>query len=211
MSVGSVDAVVFDVGMVLIEWDPRHVYRKIFTRDDGSPDEDRVDWFLGTVCTMEWNIRQDLGRSIAEANAEACERHPDWKDEIAAYYGRFQEMIPGPIEGTVAAMRALKARGVKVPGLTNFGRETFAETAKRFDFLNEFDGVVVSGEEGVIKPDPAIFELLAERCGLVPGRTLFVDDSAKNIESAGRLGFYTHHFTRGPDALRADLVALGLL
>lgn len=206
----AVDAVVFDIGAVLIEWSPRYLYRRIFTLPDGTPDEDRIDWFLTEVCPPAWNVEQDRGRSIADANAEAIARHPGMRVEIEAFYGRFQEMIPGPIQSSVDAKAALRARGMPVYGLTNFGRETFPPTAERFPFLREFDGIVVSGEEGLIKPDPAIFHLIIERFALTPARSLFIDDSAPNIASAARLGFQTHHFV-DPAALPADLRARGLI
>ena len=191
----SLTAIVFDIGHVLIQWDPRHLYRKIFTKVDMTADEPKVDWFLANVCTTEWNVEQDRGRSIAEAEAEAIGRHPDYAPQIRAFYGRFQEMIPAEIPQTVAALRRAKQAGMPVHGLTNFAAETFPQTAQRFDFLRSFDTVVVSGEEGVIKPDPAIFRILIERTGVDPARTVFIDDSAANIQSAGELGFVTHHFT----------------
>lgn len=203
-----IDAVVFDVGQVLIEWDPRHLYRKVFTRDDATPDEARVDWFLAEVCHPDWNVEQDRGRSIAEAEAEALSRHPDMGPAIRSYYGRFQAMIPRAIDGTVAVLETLKAAGFPVHGLTNFGAETFPRTRARFGFLNAFDTVVVSGEEGVIKPDPRIYEILIERAGLDPARTAFVDDSPRNIEAARALGFHAHEF-RGADGFRSWLQALG--
>jgi 2-haloacid dehalogenase len=202
-------AVVFDVGNVLIRWDPKHLYRKVFTVADGTPDEARIDWFLDNVCDMAWNVAQDLGRPIAEANALLVERHPELQAEIQAYYGRFQEMIPGPIAESVAALERLKAAGVPVYGLTNFGRETFPPTRERFPFLASFDGVVVSGEERVIKPDPAIFRLLTARFGIEPSRTLFVDDSPRNIAAAEALGFHVHLFDE-PAALAGTLERLGL-
>ncbi len=205
----SLSAVVFDIGNVLIHWDPRLLYRKLFTRVDMTVDEPQVDWFLATVCTTDWNVEQDRGRAIADAEAEAIGRHPDYAPQIRAFYGRFQEMIPHEIPETVAALRRAKAAGLPVHGLTNFGRETFPPTARRFDFLRSFDTVVVSGEEGVIKPDPAIFHLLTERAGLDPRRTAFIDDSAANIRSAAELGFVTHHFT-GPQAFTDWWRAAGL-
>jgi 2-haloacid dehalogenase len=190
----AVEAVLFDVGNVLIHWDPRHLYRKIFRTSDGTPDEERVEWFLGTICTTPWHIRHDLGRSPEEQTSELIRLHPEYRSEIEAFYGRFQEMIPGPLNGIVAAKQRMRTAGIPVYGLTNFCAETFRETRERFGFLREFDGVVVSGEEGMIKPDPRIFELCVSRFGLIPGRTLFIDDSERNIETANELGFRTHHF-----------------
>lgn len=204
----KVDAVVFDVGNVLIQWDPRHLYRRVFTHDDATPDEARVTWFLTEVCHHDWNVEQDRGRSIADAEAEALARHPDMGPAIRSFYGRFQSMIPGAIEGTVRILETLKAAGFPVHGLTNFGAETFPMARRRFGFLNAFDTVVVSGEEGVIKPDPRIYEILIERAALTPARTAFVDDSPRNIEAAEKLGFRAHLF-EGADRFRAWLKGLG--
>lgn len=205
-----IDAVVLDVGNVLIHWDPPALYRKILVNADGTPDEDKVAWFLTNVCDPDWNIQQDLGRSIADGNAALIRRHPEWRDAIEAYYGRHLEALTGPIQSTVDCMRALRDAGVPVHGLTNYGRETFAMAKTKFDFLNEFDDVVVSGEEGLVKPDPAIFRVLITRFKLAPDRALFVDDSRANIEAARNLGFHVHHFT-DPDALKPCLVGHGLL
>jgi len=203
-----IDAVVFDVGNVLIEWDPRHLYRRVFTHPDATPDEARVTWFLTEVCPPQWNVAQDLGRPIAEAEAEAIARHPDMAPAIRSFYGRFQAMIPGAIDGTVAVLQALKAAGMPVHGLTNFSAETFGATRRRFGFLNLFDTVVVSGEEGVIKPDRRIYEILIERAGLEPARVAFVDDSPRNIDAARALGFHAHRF-QGAAGFRAWLQGLG--
>ncbi|MEQ8815480.1 MAG: HAD family phosphatase [Thalassobaculum sp.] len=208
MTERAIDAVVFDVGQVLIEWDPRHLYRRVFTHADATPDEARVAWFLTEVCHPAWNVEQDRGRSIADAEAEALARHPEMGPAIRSFYGRFQTMIPGPIPGTVAVLEALKAAGFPVHGLTNFGAETFPPTRARFGFLNAFDTVVVSGEEGVVKPDPRIYEILIERASLTPARTAFVDDSAANIEAAEKLGFQAHLFT-GAGGFRSWLKGLG--
>lgn len=209
MAEQAVDAVVFDIGNVLIEWDPRHLYRRIFTHDDATSDEAKVAWFLAEVCTPEWNLEQDKGRTIAEAESEAIARHPDLAPAIRSFYGRFQAMIPRPIDGSVAVLRTLKAAGLPVHGLTNFSAETFPPTRARFDFLTLFEVVVVSGEEGVIKPDPVIFHRLIDRAGLPPERMAFVDDSARNIDTARSLGFKAHHFT-GPAAFRDWVAGLGL-
>lgn len=204
----AIDAVVFDVGHVLIEWDPRHLYRRVFTNPDMTTDEARMTWFLTEVCPPAWNVEQDRGRSIADAEAEALARHPDMGPAIRSFYGRFQTMIPGAIDGTVQVLKTLKAAGMPVHGLTNFGAETFAQTRRRFDFLNDFDTVVVSGEEGVIKPDPKIYEILIERAALTPSRTAFVDDSPRNVEAAQALGIHAHLF-KGADGFRAWLKGLG--
>ncbi|WP_193183871.1 HAD family hydrolase [Nisaea sediminum] len=199
----AVGAVLFDIGNVLIHWDPRHLYRKIFRTPDGAPDEARMEWFLGAICTTPWHIRHDLGRPPEEQIADLIRLHPEHRTEIEAFYGRFQEMIPGPLDGIVAAKQRMRTAGIPVYGLTNFGAETFRETRERFGFLKDFDGVAVSGEEGIIKPDPRIFELCISRFGLVPERTLFVDDSSRNIAAADELGFRTHHFVSESACLEA--------
>ncbi|MEQ8332150.1 HAD family phosphatase [Nisaea sp.] len=206
----GIDAVLFDVGNVLIEWDPRHLYRRVFVTEDGAPDDERVHWFLSEVCTTDWHVQHDLGRSPDEQIAALVPHHPDHADLIRTFYERFQEMIPGAIEPMVVAKRQMKAAGIGIYGLTNFGVETFEETRRRFDFLNGFEDVVVSGVEGMKKPDPAIFRICIDRFGIIPERTLFIDDSAANIESARALGFATHHFD-GPDNCLKKCRALGLI
>lgn len=206
----AIDAVLFDVGNVLIEWDPRHLYRSIFVKEDGFADEERVTWFLTEVCTMDWHVQHDLGLSPEEQIAILIPQHPEHADLIRAFYERFQEMIPGAIEPMVAAKRQMKAAGTRIYGLTNFGVETFDDTRSRFDFLTEFDDVVVSGAACMKKPDPAIFRLCIDRFDITPERTLFIDDSAANIASAKALGFETHLFD-GPDACLKKCQALGLI
>lgn len=196
--------VVFDLGNVLIDWDPRHLYRKIFA------DEAAMERFLAEVCSPAWNVMQDAGRTVAEATAELVARFPREEALIRAYYDRFDEMIPGAIEGTVAHFARLRERGVPCYALSNWSRETFARTRPRFPFLDWFAGLVISGEERVCKPDPAIFRLTAERFGFRPGDALFVDDSARNVEAAAALGFHTHHFD-GADGLGRRLAAAGLV
>jgi 2-haloacid dehalogenase len=170
-----VKAVVFDLGGVLIDWDPRYLYRKLLA------DEAAVEEFLATVCTPEWNTEQDRGRPFAEGVAELVERHPEQAAAIAAYHERWPEMLGGDVSGAVELLAELRAAGVPLYALTNWSTETFVFARERFAFLEWFDGVLVSGEERLIKPDPAIFELLAERFGLDPRATFYVDDSAVNV------------------------------
>jgi 2-haloacid dehalogenase len=197
-------AVVFDLGGVLIEWDPRHLYRKLLA------DEAAVEEFLATVCTPEWNAELDRGRPFAEGVAELVERHPEHAAAIAAYHERWPEMVAGDIPGTVEVLAELRAAGVPLYALTNWSAETFAITRGRFEFLEWFDGLLVSGEERVTKPDPAIFQLLLDRFGLDPTATVFVDDSEANVAAARRLGFDAIRFT-GHEELRRELVARRLL
>jgi 2-haloacid dehalogenase len=197
--------VVFDVGGVLLEWDPRHLYRKLFDGDDDAMEE-----FLGNVCTVEWNERQDAGRTFADAAAELLPAHADKAHLIDAFGRRFDEMIPGAIEETVDILRELKRAGVPLYAVTNWSAETFPSAQQRFDFLAEFDGIVVSGEEGVIKPDPRIFRILLERYDIPADAAVFIDDNPANAEAATNLGIHGIHF-RSAAELRGELVALGLL
>lgn len=199
-----VKAVVFDLGGVLIDWDPRYLYRKLLD------DEAAVEEFLATVCTPEWNAEQDRGRPFAEGVAELVERHPVHAAAITAYHERWPEMLGGAVGGMVEVLAELRAAGVPVYALTNWSAETFGIARERFEFLEWFDGVLVSGEERMIKPDPAIFRLLLDRFGLDPGATFYIDDSPANVAAADRLGFDAVRFT-SPAQLRRDLEARGLL
>lgn len=197
--------VVFDIGNVLIHWDPRALYAKIFSS------EEEVEWFLSHVCTSDWNLEQDRGRSFEEAIAEAAARHPDHGEAIAAYNHRWHETILGPIDGTVAILDELKAQGTALYAITNFNQHKFRETLVRFPFLGpSFRDIVVSGDEGVVKPDPAIYRLLLDRNGLEASSCLFVDDSPTNVVGAEAVGMKAHHFT-SPESLRAHLVTAGVL
>jgi 2-haloacid dehalogenase len=195
-----VKAVVFDLGGVLIDWDPRYLYRKLLA------DEAAVEEFLATVCTPEWNAEQDRGRPFAEGVAELVERHPAHAAAIAAYAERWSEMLGGDIPGTVELLAELRAAGTPLYALTNWSAETFVIARERFAFLSWFDGVVVSGEERMIKPDPAFFRLLLERFGLAPEAAFYVDDSEANVAAARRVGMDAVRFT-GPEQLRRALAA----
>lgn len=197
--------VVFDLGGVLLEWNPRHLYRKLFPGDEAT-----MEAFLSEVCTVEWNERQDAGRTFADAVAELMPRHADKRHLIEAFGRRFGEMIPGAIEGTVAIVHELKRRGTPLYGLTNWSSETFPPQRARFPFLALLDGIVVSGDEGVIKPDARIFRILLDRYKIAPEDAIFIDDNPANAEAAAALGVHGIHF-RSPEALRRELVVLGLL
>jgi 2-haloacid dehalogenase len=197
-------AVVFDLGGVLIDWDPRHLYRKLLA------DEAAVEEFLATVCTPAWNAELDAGRPFAEAVAELVERHPVHAAAIAAYHERWPEMLGGDIPGAVELLAELRAAGVPLYALTNWSAETFGIGRERFEFLSWFDGVVVSGEERIVKPDPRIFRLLLDRFGLDPGATCFIDDAPANVAAASAVGLDAVLY-RGPEQLRRDLAARALL
>ena len=196
---------VFDLGGVLIDWDPRHLYRKLFAGDEAA-----MEQFLATVCTHEWNRRQDAGRSFAEGARLLKAEHPDKAELIDAYGSRFDEMIAGPIAGSVEILAELRDRGTPLYGLTNWSAETYPAALDRFAFLRWFRGILVSGEVGVIKPDPRIFALLIERFAVEPQRTVYIDDVEANVAAARPFGIHAIHFTT-PAKLREELVGLGLL
>lgn len=199
----AVDAVIFDLGGVLIDWNPRHLYRKLF--DDAA----EMEAFLSEVCAPEWNLEQDRGRPWAQAIAELSSVHPTKAELIAAYRARWPEMLKGPIAGTVAILQALHAAGVPLYALTNWSAETYPIAEELYGFLGLFRGVVVSGRIGLIKPDAAIYSHTIARFGVEPGRTAFIDDSAKNVAGAEAAGLKALHFT-GPETLARDLAGLGL-
>lgn len=197
--------VVFDLGGVLIDWDPRHLYRKLFAGDEAA-----MEQFLATVCTHEWNRGQDAGRSFAEGARLLRVEHPDKAELIDAYGNRFDEMLADPIPGSVEILAELRDRGIPLYGLTNWSAETFPAALQRFAFLRWFRGILVSGEVEVIKPDPRIFALLIERFAVEPQRAVYIDDVEANAAAARRFGIHAIHFT-SPARLREELVALGLL
>jgi 2-haloacid dehalogenase len=199
----TVDAVVFDLGGVLLDWDPRHLYRQLF--DDPA----RMDDFLERICTSEWHREHDLGTPTLASCQELARRHPEHAALIMAWAERGEEMVAGQIDGTVELLGELKAAGVPCYALSNMEAETFPLRRDRFPFLRTFDGCVISGVERVAKPQAEIFEILLSRHALDAARTVFIDDSPRNVAAARRLGVTAIEFA-GPDALRAELRALGL-
>ena len=197
------DAVVFDLGGVLIRWDPRHLYRQLMP-------EDEIDAFLDEVGFHAWNHQQDAGASWGPAVEEHAALFPHRRELLAAYPARFPDSLDGPVEGTVAILAELHAAGTRLVALTNWSAELFPHAEAAFEFLALFEGIVVSGREGVAKPDPAVFDLLLSRYDLDPARTVFVDDSPANVAAAAAAGLQALAFT-GPDQLRSDLSRLGLL
>ncbi len=196
--------VVFDLGGVLIDWDPRLLYRTLLA-DDAA-----VEAFLAEVEFAEWNHAQDAGRPFTEAVEEAARRFPHRRELLAAYPVRFADTLVGPIEGSVEVLRELRDRGVRLLALTNWSAETFPYALERFAFLGWFEDIVVSGAERIAKPDPRIFALLVERFGLDPAGTVFIDDAARNVDAAAALGFDALHF-RDAAGLRDELTRRGLL
>lgn len=204
MAIGRRDIVIFDLGGVLIDWNPRYLYRKLFA------DEAAMEDFLGTVCTHEWHRHHDAGRSFADGARLLKELHPDKAELIDAFGLRAGEMIGGSIAEAVEVLEALRVRGVRLYGLSNWPAESFPLARERFDFLAWFADIVISGEIGVIKPDPRIFEIALARFAADPARAVFIDDSAANANAAASLGIHAIHYT-GSAALRDELAELGLL
>lgn len=192
---------VFDVGNVLIRWDPRFLYREVF-----AGDEERMEWFLDNVCTHDWNLEMDRGVPYAEQVTSLIARHPEWASQIRAFDERWHEMVPHAIEENVALLETLLSRE-PVYAITNFSREKWAEARERFPVLQRFEGVVVSAHERLVKPDPAIYEVLLERYRLPAGECVFIDDSPANVEGARAVGMRAIHCPIGFDlasALRAE-------
>ena len=186
-------AIIFDLGGVLIDWNPRYLFRKLL------PDENSIDAFLSTICTPEWNAQQDAGRPFSEGVAILSQKHPDQAALIEAYHTRWIEMIGGPIHETVELMAGLKQASLPLYALTNWSQETFPLVRADFDFLDWFKGIVVSGEERLIKPDPAFYKILFDRFNLEPENLLFIDDSPKNVQAGLELGMDSIHFTSSGD------------
>jgi 2-haloacid dehalogenase len=180
--------VVFDIGNVLLRWDPRNLYRKLFAEST------QMEWFLANVCDGCWNEAQDKGRKWAEAVTERIRAFPQWETEIRAYDERWIEMLGGEISENVAILRKLKDAGVPTFAITNFSSEKFAITKLRYQFFKLFDGIVVSGHEGLIKPDLRIFQLFLERYGYVAEECVFIDDNQQNVEAAREIGMGAIHY-----------------
>lgn len=194
--------VVFDIGNVLLDWDPRYLYRSIFD------DEERMEWFLAEVCTPAWNIEQDRGRTFKDAVAELVAVYPHLEAEIRAFDERWPETVSRVIDGSLDILQTLRAQQVPNYAITNFSAEKFADARRIWPFLDTFDGIVVSGEHRLLKPDPAIYRLLLDTHGLAAGDCVFIDDSVKNVDGARAVGMHALHFT-GPETLRDDLRGLG--
>ena len=199
-----IDAVVFDLGGVLLDWNPRYLYRRVFD------DEQEMERFLAEICTLAWHDAHDRGMSVAQSCAKLAAAHPEYREQILAWGERSEEMIAGPIDAGVELLRELKEAGVPCYALTNMERETYPKRLERFGFLRWFDGAVVSGFDGIAKPDAEIFELLLRRFELVPERTLFVDDSPRNVAAARQLGIEAVEF-RSASEFRRVLERAGLL
>jgi 2-haloacid dehalogenase len=200
-----INTVIFDLGAVLIDWHPDHLYRKLIASDAER------EWFYQHICTADWNEEQDAGRPLAEATEMLVTQHPGYEKMIRAYYDRWEEMLNGPIEGTVDILSILKAKEkYNLIALTNWSAETFPIALEKYDFLHWFHGRVVSGEEKTRKPNADIYQILLDRYNVNPIEAVFVDDNERNLVPAKALGIKTIHFI-SPEQFKKDLSALGIL
>ncbi len=185
----SIDTLIFDLGGVLIDWNPRYMYQHIFKTKDA------MEYFLAEICTNHWNEQQDGGRSFEDATKILTSEFPHYTSEIAAYYSRWEEMLKGPIQNTVELLAEIKVSGkYKIFALTNWSAESFPVAVARYEFLNWFEGILVSGQENMKKPDHQIFNLTMERFKIEGSKALFIDDNPQNINAAKELGLHTIHF-----------------
>jgi 2-haloacid dehalogenase len=205
MNISTIDTIIFDLGGVLIDWNPRYLYRKIFET------EQEVTWFLENICTGEWNDQQDAGRSFEDATNDLISRHPGWEAPIRAWYSRWQETIAGPVHDTVEILECFKNSSKhRLYALTNWSAETFPWALDNFEFLQWFEGIVVSGIEKTRKPYPEFYQILFDRHQVVPSNALFIDDNHQNIAGGKAVGLNTIHF-ESPRQLKTDLLRLGLI
>ena len=202
-SAARVEAVVFDLGNVLIPFNPRWLFRKLL-RDEAS-----IDRFFAETDFDAWNTAMDAGRRFADGIAAHSRRFPHYRALFEAFFERWHETIGEPIAESVEMLRSLRQNGIRTFALTNFSVETYPLAVARFSFLSEFDGTVVSGEEGIVKPDPEIYERLLQRYSITAARAVFIDDRLENVEAARRLGLHGIHFVE-PHAVRAELRGLRL-
>lgn len=201
----KIKTIIFDLGGVLIDWNPRYVYRDIFD------EEEKIDWFFENICTHDWNEKQDAGRSLAEATEELVAKHPEYEAEVRAYYGRWEEMLGGPIQDTVEILRSIKeTNNYNLYALTNWSAETFPVALNRYDFLKWFDAIVMSGEEKTRKPFADIYHTLLDRFKVNPSEALFIDDSLRNVKGAEEVGIKGIRF-QSPQQLLQDLRQMNIL
>lgn len=201
----TINTIIWDLGNVLIDWNPDYVFDSMFEN------KEKKKHFFDNICTMDWNENQDAGYPIQKATEELVAQHPDWKEYIEAYYGKWEEMLGGPIHDTVQLFQELKNTGrYKFYALTNWSAELFPIALKRYEFLHWFDGRVVSGEEKMRKPQREFYQLLLDRYDLQAEKTLFIDDNLRNIRGAEDVGLQTIRF-HSPQQLAGELINKGLL
>ena len=171
-----------------MDWNPRYLYDKYFG------DEQQAQWFLDNICLYSWNLQMDGGKPFAEGVAELQTEYPEWAETIGIYHTRWVEMMGGEVEGTADVLRRLKAKGYGIYGLTNWSAETFPLIRDTYPVFGEFDGIVVSGEEHLLKPNAAIYHCLLERYNLQPEESIFIDDNADNVAAAKAVGMESVRF-----------------
>lgn len=198
--------IIFDLGGVLIDWNPEYVYLDVF-----EGDRKKMQWFLDEICTMDWNENQDGGYPLQKATEERVSLFPQYEEWIRMYYGRWEEMLGGSIEETVEILDQLLGDiKFRVIALTNWSSETFPVALQRFEFLHRFEGIIVSGIEKTRKPFPDIYQLTLDRYGFKAEETLFIDDNQRNIDAAADMGIQTIHF-KNPKDLKYNLNKKGIL
>jgi 2-haloacid dehalogenase len=201
----AINTIIFDLGGVLIDWSPMYVYRDYFDT------EEKRNYFFEHICTADWNEEQDAGRSIVEATQMLIEKFPDWEQPIRDFYGRWTDMLNGPIQETVDILRELKDSGrYKIYALTNWQADLFSIALVRYNFLHWFDGRVVSGEEKMRKPFPEFYQLLLNRYKVAADQAIFIDDNARNVKAAEQLGITSVLF-QSPGQLRNVLSSYQIL
>lgn len=202
----SIDTIIFDLGGVLVDWNPKYVFNENYFHS-----KEKLDYFFSHICSLDWNEEQDAGRSIVVATEERVKQFPEWESSIRDYYGRWTEMLKGPIYETVDIFRQLKESGkYKTYALTNWQTGLFDIALVRYNFLHWFDGRVVSGEEKTRKPFPEFYERLLSRYNVDRSKAFFIDDNFRNIKAAEALGIQSHHFTTAAE-LKKELVSLGIM
>lgn len=201
----AIDTIIFDLGGVLVDWNPEHLYKKVF-----KGDTKKMKWFLSNVCTPEWNLAHDAGQKIADGEATKIAEFPEYESEIRAFYTDWEQMFSGTIQENVALFKQFKAsNNYKVYALTNWSAEKWDKAIELFPFFNDFDGVVVSGQEKCRKPSKKIFQIIFDRFQITPEKAVFIDDNKENIEAANNLNLNGIHF-KNPQQLQEDLKLLNV-
>ena len=201
----KIETIIFDLGGVLIDWNPKYVYREVF-----KGDEKKVDWFLDTICTFDWNVEQDAGRTFKEATQYLIDRHPQYEEWIRIYYDRWEDMLGGPIQDSVLLLNKLKAaNNHQLYALTNWSAEAFPVALERYDFLQHFEGILVSGEEKMRKPFSVIYELMLDRYKINAEKSVFIDDNFDNVLGAQKVGMKAIHYKNSQQLIN-ELSHLGV-
>ena len=195
--------IIFDFGGVLVDWNPEYLYKKVFDN------EKEMNYFLENICTPQWNMQQDAGRSLADGTKILQDKHPDYKELIGLFYDRWEEMLGDAIEENVQVLHLLKQK-YPIYGLTNWSAELIDIAYDRHDFFSQMKGIVVSGDEKLIKPDPKLYQVLLDRYNLKASESLFIDDNLNNIEAARKMGFHTIRIAEGVD-LEKEVKEMGVL